>query len=802
MEEASPHNHQPSLGPDLAANSASAQPGRPARTAHYPLDIPLPFERYEHRRLGPRDLMVYRIMNDFMNPRRARPKTYRSRIAYPSEFDPIKAQDYNLGMDLQVLRKMLFTSYAYGPDRPGNPTLTRTVADTLPRRPPFPFSAVRQSHTQCPGNGLPTLDDEIIDLVQRYYLEMEDPALRLFFDRVRPPRKRVGPVTDRVLAYSGTRAFVSRTLDRLINDYLVTARKEWSEADVRHLRNHRDRISSPGGGRALYDGGSFLPAIRGQFGRLEIGPRGSGEGQKVLHWALEYAERRYGVESLFCRVEGSQRYILQAPWRDDFSVYLPPWLDKDLKPYIVSIEYRSSIWASYFDSRARTDTPRRRDGRDVRQSRGRSRSEPRHGSLSVAILPFPSSDEDKAWLQILYPHMTLSQLDRRSRRRSLSRSRVADMFDRGGNRTETTAEPETQENGQVLHADPKAMGPGEAPSLSTPELQAPQQGGRLPRGKKTEGGKTRRAKPKRPGPCDNCSDTSHSVASCRAPCGHCGAPSPNLRQSLSVRGDWDAIRQGRLNEGYRSYYQDHHQQDLDEIAARASLLGPGLHNNPHSAPSCPLPRASRCKCAPFPVFHPAARCPVPCARLCGDPATPGSLAHPNAMTCRARCCMCGLQGHAGRDCRLRTCRCGGSHLGQDCSWKVECAVSGCFRFLCGVHCRGCGSTRKPFVDWRCVECRGRESGAAEGGEEEKAGEAAAVDGSGGGRGRGRKRGGRRKVDEDNKPKEKIAEPTRDHKAEPSVAVKGPGSARKPDGKHGDKPSAGPRQPPSIFGPPP
>jgi hypothetical protein len=35
-------------------------------------------------------------------------------------------------------------------------------------------------------------------------------------------------------------------------------------------------------------------------------------------------------------------------------------------------------------------------------------------------------------------------------------------------------------------------------------------------------------------------------------------------------------------------------------------------------------------------------------------------------------------------------------------------VSGCDRFHCGIHCRECGSTEKPFIGFRCTKCLGFE----------------------------------------------------------------------------------------------
>ncbi|KAK3985147.1 hypothetical protein QBC44DRAFT_335526 [Cladorrhinum sp. PSN332] len=109
---------------------------------------------------------------------------------------------------------------------------------------------------------------------------------------------------------------------------------------------------------------------------------------------------------------------------------------------------------------------------------------------------------------------------------------------------------------------------------------------------------------------------------------------------------------------------------------------------------------------PFPTFHTADRCSVPCRRDCGNKHSTGSFQHRNAMTCRSRCCMCGIRGHSGKECRQKRCRCGEAHLGQDCGWNPTCRIQGCDRYLCGVHCQDCGSLERPFVGKRCWKCLG------------------------------------------------------------------------------------------------
>ncbi|KAK0627542.1 hypothetical protein B0T14DRAFT_424120 [Immersiella caudata] len=188
--------------------------------------------------------------------------------------------------------------------------------------------------------------------------------------------------------------------------------------------------------------------------------------------------------------------------------------------------------------------------------------------------------------------------------------------------------------------------------------------------------------------CENCAELSHSTAECESPCGHCGAPNPASSTRPLIDLPWPMRRLG-----------DEDFQQREGYEAR-----PGRHQRPHLAPDCPVARHNRCKCVPFPTFHVAKRCGVPCRRDCGAKARPGTFGHSNAMLCRSRCCMCGIHGHSGKECRLRRCRCGQAHLGQDCGWNSTCRVKGCPRYWCGIHCRECGSTEKPFIEWRCAKC--------------------------------------------------------------------------------------------------
>lgn len=200
-----------------------------------------------------------------------------------------------------------------------------------------------------------------------------------------------------------------------------------------------------------------------------------------------------------------------------------------------------------------------------------------------------------------FPHKPLSELDKLSRRRSLSRSHIRAMF---------TDKPEWI----------------------------------------VENTKSNNHKH----PCSNCAQYTHKTRNCSSNCGYC-------------------------------------------------------NSSEHRARNCTLKASNRCKCQPFPQFHRASQCHVQCSRRCGSPYPPGNYKHINAMMCSHRCCMCGIQGHAGVKCSLKKCPCGEQHLTQDCRWKVECSAKGCYYYLCSLHCKECGVKREkgsenPFVGRTCQSC--------------------------------------------------------------------------------------------------
>lgn len=359
---------------------------------------------------------------------------------------------------------------------------------------------------------------------------------------------------------------------------------------------------------------------------------------------------------------------------------------------------RNGVWSTAASGHGAVER-----GRSAHRSRRRATSEPPPGLFTSARLPLLFSCLDGV---LTYPQIKPDTLYQRSRRRSLSRTRVAEMFDwntRPGRRYDHTTrhkEPqyEARQNSQQVP-------PANEYSTRLHDLNECLEDSIRQCGMDVEevdwaelnrmlygvlGGDDAHQSGEHP--CSNCA-SSHSV--CTKPCGFCGAPSPNS-QCVGSALSFSQVQ------GLRDPGQGFRQ-----------------HDNLHTAHECPVAKQNRCKCVPFPQYHIATKCAVLCSRDCGNPHPPGHFKHKNAMTCKSRCCMCGIKGHSGSQCKLKRCRCGGSHLGQDCTWKVECRVKGCFNFLCGLHCSECGIYRKQleegmrFEGRKCPACLGRTSPAAD-----------------------------------------------------------------------------------------
>ncbi|GAB1319463.1 hypothetical protein MFIFM68171_09673 [Madurella fahalii] len=620
-----------------AGPSAAKQP-ESQRVRHYPLDIPhAPFHRYEHRRLSARDIAVHRLMADFMNPSRVPGAVLDSPIT--PERHTVFAE---LCKDLVVLESMLFTTTR-------DPTYIRLKVDGSER----PQDTIVQG---LPSNRECTMGECLLDMVMRHYFEVDGAAMRIWISRAGIIRTPEGPLPPSVSEKPTDPRWTRREKQTDFRGDLEVKRgmegKDLTDIHKAHWRRLQSaaRLQDK---LVLYDGGSCLPVLRQRMDRDVSGTYGARRRPSGLHWTLN--SKPSAIAAVPAWPGTTMRFNLQPSWQiivfDSRNPFRRQYAPFDLRLDTGWGRGRDDIWATGRDARRSQGKPgpdsvsERTHGR----LRRRCASEPPPGSFWSAFLPSSNDRPLFSRLQVTFPRMTVAQLDRRSRRRSLSRTRIKEMFDWN---TDLDAMPDASK------AQPSTVPPIQP--QATPQ-------------------------PKPPTPCGNCTSTEHRTSECTAPCGHCGAPnSKSLTEALQV--------------------------DLYD-----GPLAPGVHQRPHMASQCPVAARNRCKCVAFPTFHTAARCGIPCRRDCGAStsastsatasARPGSFQHRNAMTCRARCCMCGLRGsHSGRECRLRRCRCGGAHLGQDCTWHPTCRAPGCDRFLCGLHCRGCGSTERPFVGWRCGRC--------------------------------------------------------------------------------------------------
>ncbi|KAK4153026.1 hypothetical protein C8A00DRAFT_15739 [Chaetomidium leptoderma] len=589
----------------------------PRQPRHYPLDIPhLPFNRYEHRRITARDIMVHRLMAEVMNPSQPCPT--------PLLRDPPPA--YASMISEYPLSEVF-----------GQPLSDHTIRLTQD-------GGFRRQNTMARGtpNGPWTFGNHFLDLATRHYFETDDVAMRVYVSRAGLPRMPVGPLPPGAHPFPSRRDVQSSfRLD--IKIHQDQNHKGWQDYHESHLSRLRQRVSKQDQLLSLYDGGACLPRLRQAVDRQADGLRGASQGLNDSHWTMGLVGVRFSPLLVWPEGNCPMRHILQPTWADrDVAEHCHPLSIKQLPTqWPLDLSLRAGrgrncdgIWATGQkegssahgkggpggDSDSRGGRPRRR-----------CTSEPPPGIFVDGVLPSTSAVVMAYSLRIIHPRMTLSQLDRRSRRRSLSRTHIEEMFDWNTN-LDAISDP-----------------PADDHSTEQPR-------------------------------CENCTARDHLTYACRSPCGHCGALCPKMALESGNR------FRPRKGQRPRSY----------------------ITQSPHLAPQCPVARGNRCKCGAFPTFHTAHQCGIPCRRACGAPASPGSFQHRNAMTCRARCCMCGLRGHSGRECRLKKCRCGGAHLGQDCGWKPGCRVKGCDRFLCGIHCRECGSTGKPFVGWRCGKCLGFE----------------------------------------------------------------------------------------------
>lgn len=733
------HRQQPApIAPSSSPSSPSSLSSPdPTHVRHYPLDLPsgLPFERYEHRRISTRDILVHRILSRILFPptrELAQSLDQHRQAAYQGgessrpkyhNFGPIKQHDPALARDIEVLRKTL------------TGTLPSEWAEDL-RLPLWRRHHMSSPHTHDLSKL--SVQDEVLDLIRIYFLETDDAAMRLWLKTFKLPHrasydtlpKLPGKKDSRKSALQGRRDWHER--------HAKHQHKRWYHDDQVHLKTASQQLGFSGRNLPrLYDGGAFLPRLRqplletkalrlrymGRLAAVKEVPLDHGTflGKRIQ---FPWPEPRH-VPKRYLHVPSLNYMSLSHYWHD------PPAVNLSAARTGRGLD-RDGIWSTH---RWSGDDGER--GRTRQRQRRRGTSEPPPGLFMMARLPASYGFSSE---MIISPKMSLVTLERRVRSRSLSRTRIAEMFNwdvvMEGACIDAPEPPpqstEPQSSGATSATDPKPRITLQILDYLLEDFEhtfrpidrayrerlrhvwVTQYLGELDgqdkwrhcwaemlddgdialfflvdmhfqmmhklAGEMEEVAQTKEPPPSPviQAPCENCKATCHTVRSCLKPCGYCGAanPSPSLGGRKTVYDSSDA----------------------------------GNSGNPHIAPQCPVAQQNRCKCVPFPQYHVAAKCTVLCSRDCGNAFSPGHFKHKSAMTCSARCCMCGMRGHSGAKCKLKRCRCGGSHLGQDCRFHPECRVPGCDRFLCGFHCQACGRNRAQFeegvvfVDQKCPAC--------------------------------------------------------------------------------------------------
>ncbi|KAI6350917.1 hypothetical protein MCOR25_010287 [Pyricularia grisea] len=708
---------------------------------HYPLDLPgLSFEKYEHRRLGVREALVNRLVVDIMGSTRAthaakelEMRSPLSSTTIPDTFPTMgeMRQALELERDLWLLEDMAHLKPAYKPSRDAR--LSRHCS----RR--GLNSATDGSTWQSSW----TLCDKILDLVQRHYIEVDEAATRQWFRIMRLPQGPIQPfrpkpptagaladptrtmsATPRSKPRRGTRAAVVQSCEARRNHSRSQDRGVHVSVDaLRYHRQSLERFAKTQDSMRLYDGGAVRPWNNQvlDFSRSITAHQISMIGHESITpmWPHSRVLRRFKI-----RVAWKHRRKLKDPL---FLTAHPPFSpDPSRGPF------------RYYAQDCKLDKPTKRK---------RSLSEPPPGMFAHAKLPRPAHHGPIIEMEIAYPRLSLAQVDRRSRRRSLDHGNIEDMLGAApirGDRTLTYCSSDQQKDPSANNhgsrtgglQDPcpssvERMRPGhcKGPMIVQKGVWCPtcdsfhplsdlhnltleagpvqtiyhsgDESGLSPRfswAREEDGlGNLQRWTDSLPPTelssttvCSNCTGAGHPETYCFLRCGHCGALGCDVNPMDQERPKFQIVRS----------------------------QPPALPSRYHHANECEVPKRNRCKCVSFPTFHTAKDCTVTCSRPCGNPWPPGHFRHRNAMTCKYRCCMCGIRGHAGKDCHLTkdSCLCGAHHLGQDCGWKPECRVPGCGRYHCRFHCRRCdavrtpkGSNPDPALRFRlCAECTAAE----------------------------------------------------------------------------------------------
>lgn len=687
------------------APSEPADDGQPPHARHYPLDMHLPFEHYEHRRLVARDVLVNRVMSKLLFPAsKGLAQAYDSHRSHENglhDFAPIRRHDRALARDLELLRKML-TTCSITDDRskpPYSSAQAKSPSSTAFSRAGPRFRTWHTPREDKEGKVIVTVGEEIQDLVRRHYLETDDACLRVWLQTIKPPSLSSYDTLPDASRPAQTHAASAQRRKRRDAIQIANDGKKWYKEDTQSLAAIQAKMQAtrlP----SLHDGGAFLPQLRlplfsSKAARMDYLRSSTDVESDSLLLHGHFRDRI--MDTIYPWPEGqAPRRVLRVP---SYSWLSNQRLLHTFKPsppveFSGGMTGRGPIKNVVWSTAAHRNGVSER-GRSARRSRRRATSEPPHGMFTSARLPLSF---DRLECCLIFPRMNIETMYQRSRRRSLSRTRIAEMFDwnarprqaheQGRLQGEARCESQhdfhptisTYEHSTLLHELSECVEDSIHFSAMDGEKAEWALLNKLLHRVLEKVVEDRTGKH----PCPNCASRH---LTCPKPCGFCGAPSPDSSCIVSAL----------------------HPPQLDALSGFPGQEN-GQPGNLHTAANCPVAKQNRCKCGPFPQYHVAAKCAVLCSRDCGNAHPPGHFKHKNAMTCKARCCMCGIKGHSGSQCKLKRCRCGGSHLGQDCSWKVECRVEGCYRFLCGLHCSECGMSREQleegtrFEGRKCAVC--------------------------------------------------------------------------------------------------
>ncbi|KAI1394792.1 hypothetical protein F4819DRAFT_237768 [Hypoxylon fuscum] len=322
--------------------------------SHYPLNgIDLDFNRYEHRPLGARDILVNRIMQDYMSPQRVKAEVYNRQYTLPCHtpwvqgcdrfYSPFKTQDRELGLDLQVLSRLLQTDHNWSVT---NSEIRRSWIIPIER---LSVCGLLETRPKPPTDNMGMI---ILGLVQRHYLE-SSPSMRICL-----------------------KSYHSFCCGETPTKHVAG----WKKDMVEHLQGLQPATAAHYR-HSLYSGGHYLPIDAPNNVLFSIDPCFIGNTWLNLAPPPEPLRNT----NLTRRIVGP-----------------PPWT-----------------------------TPFGKIGGEYRGRPQRSRSVPPLGPLgawhTANIEGLNKSDLKDTWV-IYFPRKRLSELDKLSRRRSLSRTHIQAMF--------------------------------------------------------------------------------------------------------------------------------------------------------------------------------------------------------------------------------------------------------------------------------------------------------------------------------------------------------------------------------------